>query len=85
MSRGLNTKSQTNKILNASEEDKVLRDDCKAELPMRDATDGACLLHNEDESFNDPLKSWSISASKYTLVANSCSCVAFYAFGANLV
>jgi hypothetical protein len=74
MFRGLNTKPQSNKKSNATEEDdvRVLRDDCRAELHryMRDETDGACPLHNEDESFNDPLKWWSVSSSKYILVAD---------------
>jgi hypothetical protein len=66
MFRGLNTKPQTNKNSNASEEDddEVLRYYCKAELNlnMRDATDGACPAHNEDDN--------SINASKYTSVAD---------------
>jgi hypothetical protein len=64
MFRGLNTKPQTIKFSNASEEDddKVLRYYCKVELNrnMRDATDGACLAHNEDDN--------SISACKYNSV-----------------
>jgi hypothetical protein len=74
MFRGLNTKPEAVSTSNSSEEedDKILRDDCKAELNrnMRDANKGACPLHNESESFNDPLKWWSLSASKYTLVAD---------------
>jgi hypothetical protein len=54
MFRGLKTKPQTNKNSNTSEEDddKVLRYYCKAELNlnMRDATDGACPAHNEDDN-----------------------------------
>jgi hypothetical protein len=66
MFRGLNTKPQTNKNSNASEEDddKVHCYYCKAEFNrnMRDATDGACPDHNEDDD--------AISASKYTSVAD---------------
>jgi hypothetical protein len=60
MFRGLNTEPQTLKKSNTTEvdDDKALRDDCRAELNryMRDAADGTCPLYNEDQSFNDPLK-----------------------------
>jgi hAT family C-terminal dimerisation region len=48
----------------------VLRDDCNDEISryMRDATDGPCSLFNKNESFNGPLKWWSLSASKYPMV-----------------
>jgi hypothetical protein len=35
---------------------------------MRETTDGAFRLYNEDELFYDPLRWWSTTAPKYTLI-----------------
>jgi hypothetical protein len=72
MFHGLNTKPPAMKNSAEEADDEVRRHDCRVELEryVRDATDGACPLYNEDESFNDPLKWWSVSGSKYLLVAD---------------